>query len=161
MIDNLAVGPALRRAWIGYRLALDAEIAAAGFADSRLPDGRVLRICLRSSDTTISQIGRELGITRQGASKLVASLRERGYVTLTRSASDRREKAIALTPRAHDYLAAHRQGAHAIEARLRENVGVDSFEALQRLLTALDAPEQPRLRDYLRTASHADISYSE
>ncbi len=161
MVDDLPVGPALRRAWIGYRLALDAEMAAAGFADSWFPDGRVLRICSRCSDATISQIGRELGITRQGASKIVASLRERGYVTLTHSASDRREKEIVLTPRAHAYLAAYRKGARAIDARLRDDVGAVAFEALGRLLNALGAPEQPRLRDYLRAASHADISYSE
>ena len=161
MVDNLPLGPALRRAWVGYRLALDAEMAAAGFPDSRFPDGRVLRICLRSPDATISQIGREIGITRQGASKIVASLRERGYVTLTSSASDRREKQIVLTSRAHAYLAAHRKGARTIEARLLDDVGPEAFEALRRLLNALDGHEQPRLRDYLRAASHADISYSE
>ena len=49
---------------------------------------------------TVTQLGRELGITRQGASKLVASLRERGYIALESSAADGREKAVRPTQRA-------------------------------------------------------------
>ncbi|HEY2562544.1 MAG TPA: hypothetical protein VGI44_02460, partial [Acidimicrobiales bacterium] len=44
-----------------------------GFEDRGFPDGRVLRICSRIPEATISQIGRELGITRQGAGKVVAA----------------------------------------------------------------------------------------
>src|SRR6185312_12740771 len=112
------LGPALRRAWVGYQRRLDEELAAAGYADRALPDLRVLRICLRSPETTISQIGRELGITRQGAGKVVATLRDRGYVTLTESATDGREKFVTPTPHALDYLAAHRRAVRVVERRL-------------------------------------------
>src|ERR1039458_2291101 len=91
---RVALGGALRRAWIGYQRRLDEELAAAGFDDRGFPDGRVLRMCSGPAETTIAQIGRELGITRQGASKNVASLRDRGYVTLSASATDGREKTV-------------------------------------------------------------------
>jgi DNA-binding MarR family transcriptional regulator len=157
VVDELPrLGPALRRAWIGYRRRLDAELAEAGFGDRAFPDGRVLRICSRSADPTISEIGRELAITRQGASKIVAGLRDRGYVTLRPSATDRREKVVELAPRAVEYLAAHRRAASKIERRLRDDVGGDAFDALHLLLEALGGKEQPRLSDYLRTTTHAE-----
>jgi hypothetical protein len=46
-------------------------------------------------ETTISDIGRGLGITRQGASKIVAGLRDRGYLEVTPSAVDGREASRA------------------------------------------------------------------
>lgn len=150
------LGAALLRAWVGYRHRLDAELAAAGFDDRGLPDGRVLRICRRTAEPTISQIGRELGITRQGAGKIVASLRDRGYVTLSASATDGREKIVTLTPRATDYLTAHRKAARHVESQLRGEIGADSFDSLYRLLTALGTEDLPHMSDYLRRTT--DVS---
>jgi DNA-binding MarR family transcriptional regulator len=147
---EVGLGPGLRRAWVGYQQQLDAELAAAGFDDRRFPDGRVLRMCTRSNDTTTSQIGRELGITRQGANKIVAQLVECGYVTLTSSPKDRREKIVLPTPRALDYLAAHRTAARKIDRRLRDQMGNDAFSALRQLLETLGQDADLRLRVYLR-----------
>jgi DNA-binding MarR family transcriptional regulator len=152
-----SLGPALRQAWVGYRRRLDDEVAAAGFADHGLPDGRVLRICARATEPTTSQVARELGMTRQGAGKIVASLRDRRYVKLVPSTTDAREKAIVLTPRAHALLAAHRKAARKIEREVRAEAGDDAFAALARIVDALRGPDQPRMRDYLRQASHGDV----
>ncbi len=70
------LGVALRRAWLGYQLRVDRAMAEAGFGERRFPDGRVLRMCSGEAGSTISAIGRELGITRQGASKVVTHLRD-------------------------------------------------------------------------------------
>ncbi|HZE40681.1 MAG TPA: MarR family winged helix-turn-helix transcriptional regulator [Stackebrandtia sp.] len=155
--SRTALGPALRRAWIGYQRRLTGELTQAGFADRSLPDGRVLRICSRGDDVTISDIGRQLGITRQGAGKIVASLRERGYVTVDDSPVSARAKIVRPTTRATTYLAAQKTAARAIERRLRNELGDDTFEALERLLAALDDPAQPRLLDYLNDSAHLDI----
>lgn len=144
-----AVGPMLRRAWVGYQRRLDDALAAAGFAGRGLPDGRVLRICNRSGAVTVSDIGRELQISRQGASKLVAGLERRGYLTLVPSGRDGREKLVRLTPRAVEYLRAHRRAVRLIDRRLRSEVGDEAVAALRALLEALGA-DQPRMRDYLR-----------
>lgn len=149
-----ALGGALRRAWVGYQLRLDEALAAAGFPDRRFPDGRVLRLCTRSDNVTASQIGRELGITRQGAGKIVSGLRDRGYVALEPCSTDAREKVVTLTPRAFDYLAAQREAARRIERELRELIGDDAFDSLAALVDALGADgEQPRMREYLRRAA--------
>lgn len=150
---RLALGGALRRAWVGYQRRLDREMAAAGFPGRRFPDGRVLRLCARSDQVTASAIGRELGITRQGAGKIVAELRDLGYVTLGPAPGDGRQKVITLTPRARDYLAAQRAAARRIEEELRDQVGAEAFESLFTLLQALGGEEdQLRMRDYLRHA---------
>ena len=148
------LGAALRRAWIGYQRRLSEELAAAGFDERRFPDRRVLRMCSGPEGTTIAQIGRQLGITRQGASKIVASLRERSYVTVTASPSSGREKTVQLTERARDYLAAHRQAARAIERQLHDEFGPEAFAALHRLLEVLGGDEDVRLIDYLREMRH-------
>jgi len=155
------LGGALRQAWLGYQRLLDEDLAAAGFEDRGLPDGRVLRICARSPEVTISAIARELGMTRQGAAKLVAGLRDRGYVTLDPSPDSGREKRITLTPRAQEYLIAHRAAARAIEQRLRDRLGQDAYQGLFLLLEALRGEDQPRMRDYIRRATRAIDDASE
>lgn len=152
------MGGMLGRAWVGYRRRLDAELAAAGFDDQRMPDGRILRICVAARHVTTAQIGRELGITRQGASKIVASLRTRGYVTLEPSSTNGREKVVTPTHRAHDLLNAHRNAARAIETELRSEIGAQAFDALGQLLSALGGADQPRMRDYLQQAADLDVS---
>lgn len=149
----LALGGALRRAWVGYQRRLDEEMVAAGFPDRAIPDGRVLRLCARSEPVTAAQIGRELGITRQGAGKIVAGLRDRGFVILAASSDDAREKAVTLTPRAREYLAAQRSAARRIEGELRKQLGAGAVESLWTLLHALGGEEEElRARDYLRHA---------
>jgi DNA-binding MarR family transcriptional regulator len=141
---------ALRRAWLGYQRQLDEKMAAAGFGDRGFPDGRVLRMCTGPAETTVSQIGRELGITRQGASKIVAGLQDRRYVTLSPSATDGREKIVKLTPRAVDYLATQRRAADTIERQLRTELGPEVLANLFRLADALAGDDDVRMSDYLR-----------
>jgi DNA-binding MarR family transcriptional regulator len=147
------LGVALRQAWAGYRRQLDQELAAAGFGDRGFPDGRVLRLCTDAPDVTISQIGREFGITRQGASKIVASLRDRGYVTLSPSPTDGREKIVTPTRRAVEFLGAQREAARRIEARIRLELGTDALDGLYQLLDALGGGDQSQRADDLRASA--------
>jgi DNA-binding MarR family transcriptional regulator len=153
---RVGLGRALRQAWVGYQRRVDQEMAANGFGDRGFPDGRVLRFCMRTGESTISQIGRELEITRQGAAKIVARLRERGYLSVRASATSGREKTVTLTPRGAEYLEAHRAAAIRIEAEVAADVGAEGFESLTRLLEVLGGHEQPRMYDYLRGL--ADLS---
>ena len=142
-----ALGNALRRALASYRRQTDEALAAAGFADRRFPEGRVLLMCAAPGETTISDIGRRLGITRQGASKIVAALRERGYVVVTPSAGDGREKILTLTPRAVEFLLTIHRASGDIEARLREKIGAEGVEQLFRVLDMLAGGEAVRPED--------------
>jgi DNA-binding MarR family transcriptional regulator len=131
-------------------------MADAGFGERRFPDGRVLRLCSPQTGSTISAIGRELCITRQGASKVVGHLRDRGYVAVTDSATSGREKSVTLTASGNDYLQAQRAAARAVENELAATLGAEGFSGLFALLDALDAlddGEHVRMRTYLRHSS--------
>lgn len=132
-----ALARALRMALTGYWRLVGAELAAAGFTDRRFPEGRVLVMCSAPGDTTISDVGRRLRITRQGASKIVARLREDGYLNVSASAADGRERVLTLTPRAEQFLATLQQAGRSVEARLREQIGADGLEQLFRTLDLL------------------------
>jgi DNA-binding MarR family transcriptional regulator len=128
-------------------------MAEAGFGQREFPDSRVLRVCSVDAGSTISAIGRELGVTRQGASKVVAHLRDRGYLAVADSTTSKREKSVILTPRGTDYLAHQHAAARAIEDDLRAELGEAVLSALRALLDALDAGQGVRLRAYLRRSS--------
>jgi DNA-binding MarR family transcriptional regulator len=151
--SRVGLGPAFRRAWLGYQRRLDSAMADAGFGERRFPDGRVIQLCAAQAGSTIAGIGRELGITRQGASKVVGHLRDRGYVTVADSATSKREKSVVLTSRGIAYLHAQRAAAQAIETELRAALGEEGFSALFGLLDALDDGEDERMRTYLRRST--------
>jgi DNA-binding MarR family transcriptional regulator len=152
--SSVGLGGALRRAWVGYQHRLDNAMAAAGFGERKFPDGRVLRLCSVQAGSTISAVGRELGISRQGASKVVGHLRDRGYVAVADSATSKREKSVVLTSRGIDYLRVQRAAARAIEDELRVALGGQEFSALFTLLDALDQGEGERMRTYLQRSTH-------
>ena len=110
-------------------------------------------MCSSGSGSTISAIGRELGITRQGASKVVGHLRDRGYVVVADSATSKREKSVILTSRGVDYLQAQRAAARAIDDKLRAALGKEVFSGLFTLLDTLDSGEETRMRVYLRRST--------
>ena len=149
----VGLGVALRRAWLGYQHRLDTATAEAGFGERRFPDARVLRMCSVEAGATISAIGRELGITRQGASKVVVHLSDGGYVAVADSATSKREKSVVLTARGIDYLRAQQAAARAIENELRAALGEAGFSALFALLDALSAGDGETMRAYLRRST--------
>jgi DNA-binding MarR family transcriptional regulator len=130
-------------------------MADAGFGERKFPDGRVLRMCSGDTGSTISAIGRALGITRQGASKVVGRLRDRDYVVVTDSATSKREKSVVLTLRGIEYLEEQRAAARTIEMELRATVGEAGFAALLALLDALDDGESEKMRTYLQRSTTA------
>jgi DNA-binding MarR family transcriptional regulator len=152
--SSVGLGGMLRRAWVGYQHRLDTAMADAGFGERRFPDGRVLRLCSVQAGSTISAVGRELGITRQGASKVVGHLRDRGYVAVADSATSKREKSVVLTSSGIAYLRVERAAARAIEDELRVALGEEEFSCLFTLLDALDDGEGERMRTYLQRSTH-------
>ena len=157
---SVGLGPALRRAWIGYQRRLDRAMADAGFDERRFPDGRVLRLCSDPAGSTISNIGRELGITRQGAGKVVSLLHDRGYVSVADSPTSGREKAVTLTVLGTQYLAAQGDAVRTIERQLRQELGEEPLNTLHRLVDVLDPGDEVRMRTYLDSRT-TDLSPDE
>ena len=148
-----SLGPALRRAWLGYQQRLDDAMAVAGFDGRTFPDGRVLRLCSDPAGTTIAGIGRDLGMTRQGAGKVVGRLRDRGWVSIADSATSRREKSVTLTPLGVSYLDSQRVAAREIERQLGQELGEPQLAGLYRLLDVLGDGRETRMRTYLQRSA--------
>lgn len=93
---SMAVGVALER--------LHAELAAAGHADLRPAHGYALNAILDGRDTA-SSIAPRLGMTKQGAAKLLQTLTELGYVEQVGGSGDARRRPFSLTGRGHEAVA--------------------------------------------------------
>jgi DNA-binding MarR family transcriptional regulator len=77
---------------------LHSRLAERGYDDVRPAFGFVLLEASRER-STIGDMARLMGNTKQAASKLVASVQERGYVSLNASTDDARAKVLKLTNR--------------------------------------------------------------
>jgi len=133
------VTPALlRHARTTYGRAMRAALEAAGYDD--IPGNGLYIIgglAMGAGGVPISQLMRELGITKQGAGQLVDTLVARGYLARTPDENDRRQLIVTLTERG--LAAAETQAAarDMIDATLLARVGEADVEATRRTLAAL------------------------
>ena len=81
------------------------RLSALGFHDYRRSDPLVLR-SLRGGEVALGSLGPTLGLTRQGARKVVSGLVERDYARVLHSTEDSRRRFVELTPKGREYLAA-------------------------------------------------------
>ena len=86
---------------------------------------------------TISDIGRQFDVSRQAASKIVAELRERGYMQVTASTTDQREKVVELTPKAIEHVTARLRAAGELDRAIRERIGDAGLDELYKVLEAV------------------------
>jgi DNA-binding MarR family transcriptional regulator len=126
---------------------LHEELAEAGHPGMRPAYGYAL-VAIGDDGSTASRLAVELGMTKQGAAKLVAALRELGYVERGGHAADRRARPLALTPRGVDLLRRSEEIQARIEREWAALVGERDMLALRRGLEAAtgdaDAPSQLR-----------------
>ncbi|CAM4419646.1 MarR family protein [Mycobacterium basiliense] len=128
------LGQGLRVAWWSYVHRVDTEMEAAGFERRRFSMNYVFALYALPGPMTISQMGRQFGVSRQAASKLVAELRDRGYVQTTPSATDQREKVVELTPKAIEYVTVRQRAAADLDRVIHERVGAEGARELYRIL---------------------------
>jgi DNA-binding MarR family transcriptional regulator len=112
------------------------QVHAAGFDDVRPAHGYVFQ-CLIDGQPTISEIARTLGMTQQGASKLVVDLEQRGYVSRVPDPRDNRARTVELTDRGRDCIGAARAARADLDAALVRSVGADEVGRLAGLLASL------------------------
>jgi DNA-binding MarR family transcriptional regulator len=138
-----AFGPAdadlsLASLFAGSALADEVQrrLAADGLDDLRFADGFVFQH-LVGGPVTIGALAERLGVSQQAASKSVADLERRGYVTRSRDPGDARARRVALTERGEAAIEGGRRHRAALAAELAERLGPRRVEAARRLL--LDA----------------------
>jgi DNA-binding MarR family transcriptional regulator len=120
----------------GWALAdeLQRRLAADGFGDVRFADGFVFQH-LVDGPQTIGALADQLGVTQQAASKSVADLERRGYVTRRADPDDARARQVALTARGEAAIEGGRRHRAAIAEELAARLGPRRVEGARRLLS--------------------------
>jgi DNA-binding MarR family transcriptional regulator len=131
------LGQALRIAWWSYVHRIDAEMESAGFPERRSAMNYVFALYAQPGPMTISEMGRQFDVSRQAASKLVAELRERGYVETSVSPTDQREKVVELTPKAIEHVTVRLRAAAGLDQEIRRRVGDAGLKELYKVLEAV------------------------
>jgi DNA-binding MarR family transcriptional regulator len=113
--------------------ALHAELAAAGHGTLRPAHGYALNAILDGQDTA-SQVAPRLGMTKQGAAKLLQTLVDEGYVEQGPGADDARRRPFVLTRRGREAVELSVRIQHQIEQRWRDSVGERRMGTTRRTL---------------------------
>jgi DNA-binding MarR family transcriptional regulator len=129
--------PGLLRAARGaYGDAVRAAFTEAGFDDIPRNGAYVLA---RTYDNTspLTDLTRELGISKQAVSQLIDTMVMRGYLERTVDTEDRRRMLIRLTPRGEAAATASWQAATSVDGELESVLSADGVAALRTGLIAL------------------------
>jgi DNA-binding MarR family transcriptional regulator len=131
---------------------LHERLAAAGWPRVRPMWGFVL-LAVRDRPSNIGEVGELLGITKQAAAKVVASLVDEGLVERREDPGDRRAALLGLTADGRRFLADAEAAYQAIEAGWAEVAGRRDVDALRRTVSTVlhtrYGPQEPALRPAL------------
>ena len=133
-MEHLTLGRLLSAATRLVIERMHADLAAAGHPGLRPAYGYAV-FAIARGDLTTSMLAAELGMTKQGAAKLVATLEELRYVERRAHERDARAQLLALTARGHDLLRVSAEVQKRIEHEWEQLVGAHE---MQRLRTALE-----------------------
>ncbi len=106
-------------AYVGY---LHERLAAAGFADLRPTFGLPLR-ALHERPRTLTELARELGVSKQAAAKVVGELEGRSLIERRPSPADGRATLLRLSSRGRSLVAAAIRIGDAVERDLARDLG--------------------------------------
>ncbi len=125
------------------------ELNANGHPRLRPVHGFALNAVLNGRDTA-SAMAPYLGMTKQGAARVIAHLLDEGYVEYVDAAADARSKPVGLTERGQDAVALSVRVQERVEADWAGVVGAGQMAAARRALEEAvshgrDAPPAVRL----------------
>ena len=123
----------------GFRSLADAaslELAERGHERIRPVHDFAIRSIDAGADTA-SELGRQLGVSKQAAAKTIAFLEERGYVLGEDDPRDSRRRRFNVTERGHALLSTGEQVFDELRDRWAERIGVAELERLEEALADL------------------------
>ncbi|WP_019869629.1 MarR family winged helix-turn-helix transcriptional regulator [Salinispora oceanensis] len=123
----------------GFRTLIDdlhAELAQQGHPDLRPIHGFALQ-AVGPNGTTASQLGQQLGVSKQAAGKTVDRLVALGYLERADDSRDARRKLIRLTPHGVDGLRRSAIILNELRQRWADNLGAERVAALENDLRAV------------------------
>jgi DNA-binding MarR family transcriptional regulator len=109
------------------------RLAITGFGNLRPSHGFVFQHLL-VEPTAINALAVRLGMTAQGASKLVIELEELGYVQRRPAADDRRTHVVELTARGREAIDAGRRARAEFSAEVERVLGPSGFRQFLTML---------------------------
>jgi DNA-binding MarR family transcriptional regulator len=145
--DGVSFPALLRSARTTYGSAIRATLFEAGFDDVPRNGAYVIGGIARTG-APLSEIIKELGVSKQAAGQLVDTLVARGYLDRTVDPVDRRRLTITLTERGLAAASAIKSAVERVDEELLRLVGADSVANARATLAALIAhhshlPERP------------------
>jgi DNA-binding MarR family transcriptional regulator len=135
-LDEVAFPALLRAARAAYGSAIRESLAEAGCDDVPRNGSYVIGAIARTG-APLSQIIRELGVSKQAAGQLVDTLVMRGYLDRSVDPEDRRRLTISLTDRGHAAAAVIRSAVERVDAGLIDRVGPEYVAHARVTLAAL------------------------
>jgi DNA-binding MarR family transcriptional regulator len=129
-------GILLGLAYQGMVEELNAHLAEAGYDGVRASYGYVFRVLL-AEDLTATRLGARLGITTQGAAKLVDEMERAGYVEKHPDPADARVKVLRLSAKGRDAVAEARRFHQMFEDRLSAAHGAEAVTVMRGILAAM------------------------
>lgn len=119
------------------------QLARHGHPGIRPVHEFALRAVSEGADST-SELGRELGVTKQAAAKTVAFLLARNYLQQNPDEHDARRKVLSVTPRGAELLTVGQQLFDDLREQWAARIGDDELDRLQAHLRQLVATDRTR-----------------
>ena len=139
-IDDVVMPALLRHARNTYGTAMRQALAEAGYDD--IPRNGLYVIgglALGAGDVPLSQLIKELGVSKQTAGQLIDTLVLRGYLCRETDEDDRRRLTVALTERGKAAAQTQAAAREKIDAELIARVGQENVSRARKTLAALIA----------------------
>ncbi len=136
--ETIVLPALLRHGRTVYGTAMRAALEEAGCDD--IPGNGLYVIgglALGAGDVPLSQLVKELGVSKQSAGQLVDALVLRGYLQRTVDAEDHRRLTVTLTERGRMAAAVQTAAREKIDAALMERVGAEAVRQTRLTLAAL------------------------
>ena len=115
---------------------LSAALAAAGFGDMTLAQGRIAAR-IGPHGTRLTDLAEQALVTKQTAGHLVDQLERAGYVRRVPDPTDRRARLIQMAERGQEVVALARKVEHEVEAEWTAHLGNETAAQLRAALERL------------------------
>ena len=110
--------------------ALHVELAKHGHSDARPIHGFALQ-AIGPGATTLSQLGRRLGVSKQAATKTAAGLERLGYITREPHPTDARAIQLRRTPHGEEFLSLSAEIFQRLHAAWASELGSERIQMLE------------------------------
>lgn len=138
LIGRASLPGLLRWSWSVYGAAIRHSLEQARFDD--LPrNGPYVLSALARTGEPLSDVVRQLAVTKQAAGQLVDSLVLRGYLQRETDPGDRRRLVVSLTVRGAAAAEVVRGAVEEVDLALEKRVGAESIARTRQTLGALIA----------------------